>query len=261
MEQLQKINIDKKVTLAYQVINSSSNDKPLLIFLHEGLGSIAQWKDFPEKLCTKLNLPGLVYDRYGYGHSTELQEKRKKEYLETEANYFLPQLIEKLKLQNREIILIGHSDGASIALIYAALFPENIMKVVSIAAHVFTEQISVDSINKIVEEYQLNTGLKKSLSNYHFNHVDSTFYAFSETITSEDFRDWNIEDYLPKIEAPVLVVQGDNDEYGTEKQVDSIYNNSPNPNNQRLIVTDCGHIPHLSNQDKVLKAISDFIKK
>ena len=258
-EQIQKIAIDSKITLAYQTINYSENNSPLLLFLHEGLGSIAQWKDFPEKLCKELQLSGLLYDRYGYGNSTELQEKRKSNYLETEAQSFLPQLIEKLHLQNRQLILIGHSDGASIALIYAALFPKNTVKVISMAAHVFNEQISVDSIKKIVKEYQLNTSFKKSLSNYHFNHTDSIFYAFAETITSNEFKSWNIEHFLPKIEAPVLVIQGDNDEYGTEKQVDSICNNAANPNNKRLIINNCGHSPHLTNQEIVIEEIKDFI--
>lgn len=258
-EQLQKIAIDSKVTLAYKKINTSEKEMPLLIFLHEGLGSIAQWKDFPERLCKEFKLSGLLYDRYGYGHSTELQEKRTTEYLEKEAEYFLSQLIEKLQFQNRKIILIGHSDGASISLIYAALFPKNIIKVISIAAHVFTEQISVDSINKIKKEYQRNSSFKKSLEKYHFNHTDSTFYAFAETITSNEFKSWNIEHFLPEIEAPVLVIQGDNDEYGTKKQVDSIYNKAANPNNKKLIIKECGHSPHLTNQQIVIEEIKNFI--
>jgi len=156
MEELQKINIDDKVTLAYKTIGYPNVDQPLLVFLHEGLGSIAQWKDFPELICQELNMPGLIYDRYGYGYSTALQEKRATTYLENEAEYFLPQLINKLSLQNRELILIGHSDGASIALIYAALFPEYVITVVSIAAHVFCEQISRDSITKLKEVYKAN---------------------------------------------------------------------------------------------------------
>ncbi len=261
MEEIQHIKLDEKVNLAYQTINFSEADKPLLVFLHEGLGSIAQWKDFPAKLCAEMDLPGLVYDRYGYGHSTPLQEERTPDYLQIAADYYLPQFIESLGLHNRKLILIGHSDGASIALIYAALFPKNVVQVVSMAAHVFTEQISVDSIRKLTTEYERNGNLKKSLEKYHFEHTDSTFYAFGNTITSDAFRSWNIEHFLPRIEAPVLVIQGDLDEYGTEKQVDSIYDKTPHPQKERLMIPNCGHIPQLSHSKIVLDAISLFLKK
>lgn len=261
MPKLQKIKIDNKVTLAYQTLGQLEQDKPLLVFLHEGLGSIAQWKDFPEVMCNELNLPGLIYDRYGYGHSTELQEKRTTDYLEKEAAYFLPQLINKLSLQNRALILIGHSDGASIALIYAALFPDNVTTVVSMAAHVFCEQISRDSINKLEKIYESKPFVKSRFEKYHFDHTDSTFYAFARTITSDEFRDWNIEHFLPQIAAPVFVIQGDKDEYGTEKQVNSIHNNTPNKKGKRLIIKDCGHSPHLTNQQLVIEEIKDFVSR
>jgi len=258
VKKIQKVNINEKVSLAYQTINLSDKEKPLLFFLHEGLGSIAQWKDFPEKLCEELDLPGLIYERYGYGYSSELQELREIDYLETEANYYLPELIDKLQLQNRKIIIVGHSDGASIALIYAALYPKNILKVISIAAHVFTEQISINSIKLLEKEYQLNTKFKKSLEKYHFGHTDSTFYAFSKTITSKEFKDWNIEHYLPKIDSPILIIQGDNDEYGTIKQVESIYQQTSSVIKKQLIIQNCGHIPHLSNQKIVIQEIRKF---
>ena len=202
----------------------------------------------------------MVYDRYGYGHSTPLQEKREVNYLQVESEYFLPLLIKKLQLHNRQLILIGHSDGASIALIYAALFPKSITHVVSIAAHVFVEQISIDSIKRIEEEYDLNNSFKKSLEKYHFEHTDSTFYAFSQTITSHSFSNWNIEHFLSKIKAPVLVIQGNNDEYGTEKQVDSIYNKTLHPQKKKLLIPNCGHLPHLSHQHVVLEAIKCFVQ-
>lgn len=259
MTKTQEIKIDNKVTLTYLTINSSQKDKPLLIFLHDGLGSIAQWKKFPEKLCSELNLPGLIYNRYGYGLSTELQEKRNADYLEIEANYFLPQLIEGLNLQNRKIILVGHSDGASIALIYAALHSKNILAIISIAAHVFVEQISIDSIKKLEKEYELKKSFYKSLKKYHFNHTDSTFYAFSDTITSNEFRGWNIETHLSKIKAPVFVIQGDSDEYGSIKQVESIYNKTLHSGNKQLILPNCGHTPHLSDQKIIIQEIITFI--
>ena len=187
---IDKIKIDHKVELAYQWIGDLDQNEPLLLFLHEGLGSIAQFKNFPANLCETLGLPGLVYDRYGYGYSTPLQEKRTLDYLEVEANYYLPKLIEKLGLGTQEIILVGHSDGASIALIYASLFPKNIKMVVSMAAHVFNEPLSIGSIKKLIQLYENNDKIKKSFEKYHFEHTDSTFYAFANTITHPKFKNF-----------------------------------------------------------------------
>ena len=255
---ISKIKVDDKVELAYEFINIHNEDSPLLIFLHEGLGSIAQWKNFPRELCKKLNLNGLVYERYGYGHSTPLQEERKSTYLDVEGNYFLPKLIEKLNLTDRELILVGHSDGASIALIYASLFPEKIKMVVSMAAHVFNEQISIDSIKILESLYESDPKLKRSFERYHFDHTDSTFYAFSKTITHTDFKEWNIEHYLTNIVAPIFAIQGFDDEYGTELQVESIITKSQNKYNRKLMIPECGHSPHLEKQAFVINQIDEF---
>lgn len=252
------ISINDKVKLSYQLIDKNGTEKPLLVFLHEGLGSIAQWKNFPELLCDKLNLDGLVYERYGYGYSTPLQETRESNYLDVEGNYFLPNLIEKLSLNNRKIILVGHSDGASIALIYASLFPKNITMVASMAAHVFNEQISVNSIIKLKKQYESNEKLKKSFERYHFDHTDSTFYAFANTITHPNFKDWNIEHYLPNISAPIIAIQGFDDEYGTEIQVDSIVSKSLNKLNKKVMIPNCGHSPHLQFPEFVVHQIEQF---
>jgi pimeloyl-ACP methyl ester carboxylesterase len=257
-EEIQKVKIDDKIELAYEFIHIHDEDGPLLVFLHEGLGSIAQWKNFPKVLCEKLNLNGLVYERYGYGHSTPLQEERKSTYLDVEGNYFLPQLIEKLNLTNRELILVGHSDGASIALIYASLFPEKIKMVVSMAAHVFNEQISIDSIKELELLYESDPKLKRSFERYHFDHTDSTFYAFSKTITHADFKQWNIEHYLTNIVAPIIAIQGFDDEYGTELQVESIVTKSQNKYNRKLMIPNCGHSPHLEKQAFVINQIDEL---
>ncbi|MGE0562386.1 MAG: alpha/beta fold hydrolase [Flavobacteriales bacterium] len=255
---LRYVQVDEKVNLAYQLIGKTSELKPLLVFLHEGLGSIAQWKNFPEKLCKTLDLPGLVYERYGYGHSTALQEERKSDYLDVEGNYFLPKLIEKLRLTEQKLILVGHSDGASIALIYASLYPKNIWLVISMAAHVFNEQISVDSIKKLRLLYENNDKLKKSFEKYHFEHTDSTFYAFANTITHSSFKEWNIEHYLTNITAPIIAIQGSDDEYGTALQVESIVTKSKSKYNRNIMIPECGHSPHLEKQTFVLYQITDF---
>lgn len=257
-ETVKKIKVDHKVELAYQWVGKLDQNKPLLLFLHEGLGSIAQFKNFPTKLCETLGLTGMVYERYGYGNSTPLQENRTFDYLEVEGNYYLPKLIENLGLENQELILIGHSDGASIALIYASLFPQKVKMIVSMAAHVFNEPISVDSINKLAFLYENNPKLKKSFEKYHFEHTDSTFYAFANTITHPSFKNWNIEHYLPQITAPIIAIQGFDDEYGTAKQVESIVTNAQNKYNRNIMIPKCGHSPHLQKQSFVIKQIGDF---
>lgn len=257
---LKYINIDNKVDLAYQTIGEIDVSKPLLIFLHEGLGSIGQWKNFPAKLCETMELPGLVFDRYGYGYSTPLQENRTAEYLEVEGNYFFPKLIKKLGLQNQDLILVGHSDGASIALIYASLFPQKIKMIVSMAAHVFNEQISIDSAIKLESFYENYSKVKSRFEKFHFDHSDSTFYAFTKTIAHPSFKDWNIEHYLKHITAPIIAIQGFNDEYGTALQVESIVSNAQNKYNQNLMIPKCGHSPHLQKQPFVIKHIVEFFE-
>lgn len=255
---LHKIAVDTKVTLCYKLIGKEDTSLPLLLFLHEGLGSIAQWKHFPDELCKLLNLPGLVYERYGYGHSTPLQEERKDDYLHTEAEYFLPLFIKKLDLENRPLILIGHSDGGSIALLYASLYPKQIKYIVSMAAHVFVEQISTNSANKLIEKYKHHPEFREKFKKYHFEHADNTFYQFAQTISRQSFQNWNIEDCLPKINTPLLILQGKSDHHGTEKQVHSIYNKTIHPVKRFLFVDNCGHSPHLEAKEAVLEEVIKF---
>lgn len=252
---LQKIAVDTKVNLCYKTLGAFDSGSPLLLFLHEGLGSIAQWKKFPEHLCKQLNLPGLVYERYGYGHSTPLQEEREDHYLEREAEYYLPRFLEKLNLQQRPLILIGHSDGATIALLYAAVFPKNIVYVVSMAAHVFWEQISADSAAKVLEKYRKHPDFREKFRKYHFEHSDNTISSFAHTINRKSFHKWNVEHYLPNIKSPVLILQGKNDHYGTEKQVESIFENTTHSLKKYKFIDDCGHSPHLEKEEIVLNEI------
>lgn len=258
---LNKIAIDAKITLCYKTIGDFNSDAPLLLFLHEGLGSIAQWKKFPEHLCKTLALPGLVYERYGYGHSTSLQEERADNYLHTESEVHLPNFLSKLKLQSRPLILIGHSDGASIALMYASVFPDNIVYVVSMAAHVFWEQISTDSAVKVEDKYKHHPDFREKFKKYHFGHADNTFYSFTKTITRKSFQSWNMENYLSGVKAPVLIIQGKSDHYGTEKQVYSIAEKTTNPLNRFLFINECGHSPHLEAEETVLNEIVKLHKQ
>ena len=206
-----------------------------------------------------MQLPALVYERYGYGHSTPFFDTRKKDYLHKEAEYFLPLLLQKLHLQNNPLILIGHSDGASIALIYAALFSENVQAVVSVAAHVFVEDISLEGIRQAKDFYLKDDTLKEKLKKYHFNHVESTFFAWTDTWLKPEFKHWNIVDLLPKIQAPVLAVQGENDEYGTEKQLDYIVKDNQHPLTKKVLLENCKHSPHIQAKQPLLNEIDVFL--
>lgn len=245
----------------YELINQSLLDlqKPVLVFLHEGLGSIGQWKDFPQNLCDKVNLPGLIYDRYGYGLSDALQEKRKSTFLHDEAFIYLPQLIKNLKIKNK-LILVGHSDGASIALIYASAFSENLLGVISEAAHVLLEEISLNGIIKIAQEYKTSETLRKRFEKYHPGISDTMFNGWVDAWLNNDFRSWNIEKLLPGIKVPVLAIQGDVDEYGSYEQLSSIRKNV-SADVEIFYIKDCGHVPHLQATEKVISKMADFIFK
>jgi pimeloyl-ACP methyl ester carboxylesterase len=233
---------------------------PLLTFLHEGLGSIPQWKDFPQQLCEKVNLAGLVYERYGYGNSDSLQELRTNQYLHNYALDELPDLINGLHIV-QDIILIGHSDGGSIALIYAAEHPERVKGIITEAAHVFVEDVTSASIDQMLKAYENGDGkLKQQLSRYHGEGTESLFYGWAHTRLKPDFKDWNIEAYLPKINAPVLAIQGIDDKYGTEAQVTAIVEQISG-DGTLLMVPDCGHSPHIQATTKTLEGMTSFIQK
>ncbi len=257
-----KVQLDSDISLACQWINKDLcyAGKPILIFLHEGLGSMAQWRDFPEKLSQQLNLPALVYDRYGHGLSTGLTEPRKNDYLHREAEFFLPALLKKLNIEQRKIILIGHSDGASIALIHAALFSKNIEAVVAIAPHVIVEKMSLKGIKSAQERYLTDESFKKSLEKYHFEHTDRLFRAWSETWLNPGFARWQILDLLPRIKAPVLAIQGQNDAYGTEKQLNYIVELTNSSYKKKQLIPQCGHLPHIESPDILIEEIMIFLK-
>jgi len=235
-----------------------SEGKPLLVFLHEGLGSIEQWRDFPALLCEKVNCPGLIYDREGYGKSEKLKEKRDSGYLQKEAEIALPELLKKLSLQQTKKILIGHSDGGSIALIHAGIFQKNIIAVISEAAHLFIEDISVKGISEALIQFEEGK-LKDLLKKYHGEKTDSMFYGWAHTWLNPEFKKWNIEKYLPGISAPVLAIQGQDDQYGSFAQLKSIKKHTKNA--EIKFIPNCGHTPHLQIKEEVLLIMEDFINK
>ncbi len=225
------------------------------MFLHEGLGSIGQWKDFPETLSCMCRLPGLVYDRWGHGGSEALTEKRTPEYLHHEAFASLPDVLETCGIARA--VLIGHSDGGSISLMFAAIHPENVLAVITEAAHVFVEDITVAGIREAVSAYE-KTDLKLRLEKYHGPNTEAVFRGWSDTWLSPEFRNWNIEEYLPGVKCPLLAIQGQDDEYGSPAQVEAIVAQTTGAS-RGLMVPNCGHVPHVQAKQRVLAEMSSFI--
>ncbi len=229
--------------------------KPTLVFLHEGLGCIAMWRNIPADLCRATGCSGLIYERWGYGGSDPLTGPRTWQYLHDEALRNLPEVLERCAVT--DAILIGHSDGGSIALMYAAVYPDKVRGIITEAAHVFVEEVTVTGIREAVEVYE-TTDLKSKLARYHEDNTDSMFRGWADTWLSPEFRDWNIEAYLPKITAPLLVIQGEDDQYGTPAQVDAITRQVSGPV-RGWLVPKCGHVPHHDAHDTVFEGMKRFI--
>jgi pimeloyl-ACP methyl ester carboxylesterase len=226
-----------------------------LVFLHEGLGSIALWRDFPTLLCERLGLSGLVYDRWGYGQSEPLDRPREVGYLHDEALLFLPEVLKQAGVGWP--VLVGHSDGGSIALLYAARFPDRPAAVVTEAAHAFVEEITVAGIRAAGRAYA-ETDLPTRLARYHGEKTQTLFRAWHDRWLSPDFRAWNIEAELAGVICPVLVLQGEADEYGTPDQVGAIARAVSGPTETALL-PGIGHAPHQQAGTQVFDLIAGFL--
>jgi pimeloyl-ACP methyl ester carboxylesterase len=243
-------------SLNYEWVGSGGQGAPALVFLHEGLGSIRQWRDFPGKVSQLTGLRALVYDRYGYGSSETLKEsKRDVHFMHDEALRALPEVFRELKVENP--ILIGHSDGASIALIHAGA-GFKVKAVVAMAPHVFIEPLCLKSIEKAARAFE-TTDLKERLGKYHRD-ARKTFYGWADVWLDPGFVSWDIrDDYLPKIECPVLAIQGEDDEYGTMAQLDDTKRRVKRC--ELLKLPGCGHSPFRDQPEEVLAAIESFIRR
>ena len=229
--------------------------KPTLVFLHEGLGSIRQWRDFPRNVAAATGCRALVYDRYGYGNSDILQEPRVGvRFMHDAALKELPDLLKNLAVENP--ILIGHSDGASIALIHAATFP--VRGIALMAPHVFVEEFNLNSIRKIAGGFE-TSGLKAGLAKYHRDPA-KTFRLWADAWLDPEFLDWNIEETLPRVRCPLLAIQGETDEYGTMAQLAAIKRQVKGPC-ELLELPKCGHSPHRDQPEKVLSAVTRFVSE
>lgn len=228
---------------------------PAIVFLHEGLGSVAMWRDFPQKVADATGCEAVVYSRAGYGRSDPARLPRDTRYMHDEGLDVLPALLAALGLERP--ILFGHSDGGSIALICAGGTDTPLSGLVLMAPHVMVEDISVDSIAQAKVAWQ-TTDLPKRLGKYHAD-VEAAFRGWNDIWLHPDFRAWNIEEYLPRIAVPVLAIQGEDDEYGTMAQIDRIAAQARDVELVRL--ADCRHSPHKDQPEAVVAAVGEFVSR
>ena len=249
---------EKTINLEYEWLNPDRSRAPLLVFLHEGLGSLAMWRDFPQRLCDTGSFRGLVFSRYGYGQSTPRPKKEKLpvSFMHDQARDLLPTFLASVaNNQNIKPWLFGHSDGGSIALIYAALFPDAVSGIIAVAPHILVEEVTIESIKLAKTRYQ-TTGLKRGLAKYHAD-PDSAFWGWNDVWLNPAFKQWNIEELLPSIICPVLAVQGKDDKYGTMTQIDNIHRLVAQ---SKLLKLDaCGHSPHIDQPEALIQATTAFI--
>lgn len=232
---------------------------PLLVFLHEGLGSLSMWKDFPQRLCDAVSCRGLVYSRPGYGQSTPraADDALGPDFMHRQAREVLPALLAALGVdsQAEPPWLLGHSDGGSIALIHAADPAQRVAGVIVLAPHIFVEALSVQNIAKTREAY-LTTDLRQRLARHHAD-PDSAFWGWNDIWLHADFRPWSIEDEIATIACPLLALQGVDDEYGTLAQVRGIVRRVPQT--ELLQLPRCGHSPHRDQPALLVDAVTRFM--
>jgi pimeloyl-ACP methyl ester carboxylesterase len=232
-----------------------TRDRPsALVLLHEGLGSLELWRQFPGALASLTGHKVVVYSRYGYGRSAVLTGPRAVSYMHEEALEVLPDLLHRLGIERP--VLVGHSDGASIALIHAGAGLRAVAGVVALAPHVVVEERSLQGIRAARREY-LHGDLRVRMAPYHRD-PDATFWGWNDVWLSEPFRAWNIEAFLPAIDCPVLLVQCADDRYGTLAQLDRIEHRVAG-RVERLVLAEGGHAPHRSHPDRVARRIAGFV--
>ena len=243
----------RPLRLEYQWVGEASSKVSSVVFLHEGLGSVAMWKDFPARFCSEHGLRGFVFSRYGYGQSTPkpADEHWTPAFMHAQAHEVLPLLFDQLHIERPW--LFGHSDGASIALLHAAKF--DVAGIVVVAPHIFVEDLSIASIERARDAYEA-TDLRERLARYHAD-PDSAFRGWNDIWLDPAFRAWNIETELDTIACPVLAVQGEDDEYGTLAQIRGIQ--ARLPKTRLLTIPKCGHSPHRDQPELLATEAARFI--
>lgn len=247
----------RRVRLEYQWVGDASPAAPVMVFLHEGLGSVSMWRDFPAQLCQALGCQGLVYSRPGYGQSTPrtADEHWAPDFMHRQALEVLPALLEALGV-HAPVWLFGHSDGGSIALIHAAQRGAHTAGAIVLAPHILVEDVSVSSIAQARQAY-LQTDLPAKLARHHAD-PDSAFWGWNRVWLDAAFRDWSIEDEIAAIACPLLAVQGLDDEYGTLEQIRGIQRRVAHT--ELLELADCGHSPHRDQPARLMSRVHAFFK-
>ena len=240
--------------LEYRLIGPQPADAPCIVLLHEGLGSVGLWGDFPDKLQQATGASVFAYSRAGYGASSPVMLPRPLDYMQREARDVLPRLLDTIGFQRG--LLVGHSDGASIAAIYAGSHQDHRLDgVVLIAPHIIVEDVSVSSIAAIKTAYE-TTELRAKLARWHKD-VDNAFYGWNGAWLDPAFRRWDITDYLAYIRVPIAVIQGIDDQYGTARQVEIIQEESYCPVEVTMLPK-TGHSPHREAPEATLRVIAEF---
>jgi pimeloyl-ACP methyl ester carboxylesterase len=244
---------DRELRLEYEWVGAERTPSNVVVFLHEGLGSISMWRDFPRTFCERHGRAGFVFSRYGYGRSTAKPpaERWGVDFMAEQANDVLPKLFAEVGIERPW--LFGHSDGATIALLHAARHP--VAGVIAVAPHLFVENISIASIEKAREAFD-SGDLRRGLAKHHAD-PDSAFRGWNDVWLAPAFRDWNIERDIATIECPVLAVQGEDDEYGTMAQIEAIQRRLPKT--RLLVIPECGHSPHRDQPALLAREAGRFI--
>jgi pimeloyl-ACP methyl ester carboxylesterase len=250
----------REVRIEHAWIGRERAGRPLLVFLHEGLGSVSMWRDFPARLCEGVNARGLVYSRPGYGRSTPraAEEAWDLDFMHRQAHEVLPALLEALDVDmaREKPWLFGHSDGGSIALLYAARWPQQLGGAIVMAPHIVVEDLSIASIEKAREAYE-STDLRSRLARHH-DDPDSAFRGWNDIWLHPPFRQWSIEAEIGTISCPLLAIQGLDDEYGTLEQIRGIARRVPQT--RLLEIPGCGHSPHRDQPEAVISAVRERLE-
>jgi len=252
----QDLRIDAAgLRLEARTLGVLAHDRPALVFLHEGLGCVALWRQFPARLCAALGLPGLVYSRAGYGGSSAAALPRTPGFMHHEATMVLPQVLRAAGIT--DAILVGHSDGGSIALLQAATGSPVVRGSIVMAPHLFVEALTVASIRAASDRFE-SAGLKERLARYHADPV-ATFRGWADIWLDPEFAAWNIEDEVSRIATPVLALQGWQDEYGTMSQVQRLAERAAHA--RWVGIDNCGHSPFIDQPQRVIDECRDFVAR
>lgn len=235
---------------------NDGKERPTLVFLHESLGSIALWRRFPERLAKATGCDALIYNRIGYGQSSDEPLPRPFNYQEHEGEVLLPALLNELGID--EVVLIGHSDGGSIALIAAGALGARARALVTMAAHIYADHLTIAGIRDMATRYW-ETDIREKLHRYHGARTDDLFNAWQTVWLDEGFQAYmDFSHWLAAIQCPSMIIQGEEDEYGVPEQVTDIVAGI-GPTAEAVFLPEVGHSPHLEKPDQVLDLVCDFL--